>query len=280
MLGFSSIAEQPISTTRVVANISYELVPAGGGLGGGSAVLYASLFRGLLLDEMGRMCVAGVSESGRRVYPGINEQGRRVVNLSGALLATGGGLGGGLVIPLRAVLFAPDGGGLGGGVAEFVRAGSLLATGGGLGGGIVVPLRTVLFAPDGGGLGGGSVTPLRAVLFAPDGGGLGGGIVVPLRAMLLTPTGGGLGGGLAGFVRAGSLLAVGGGLGGGLAEFNLFNTFLFLRVSDDVLTASIVPELQAPIIAVTLNFPSLFCILNAPGIDFVLKPVPKRFDIL
>jgi hypothetical protein len=98
---------------------------------------------------------------------------------------------------------------------------------------------------------------------------------------LVTPSGGELGGGEAEFTRGQFLSPLGGALGGGEAGFAYFyKTFLFLYTHYELHIPGVLIATQEPIIAPALNFPSIFCILQTPGIEFVLKPTAERFDIL
>jgi hypothetical protein len=196
----------------------------------------------LFIDEIGRICVSGVSETGRRVPPSVDECGRRIAARSIIITPVGGGIGGGTSPIIRTVLFAPNGGGIGGGSTTT--------------------LRSILFIPTGGGIGGGTSPVIRSVLFVPTGGGVGGGVTVPLRSVLFASSGG--------------------GIGGGAAEFTYYwyHYTIINGVVEGLYVPGIIGTFQASIIDSTLNFPSLFCILNAPGIDFDLKPAAEGLDIL
>jgi hypothetical protein len=297
MLGFSPISATPISAQSI---LNYALTASGGMVGGGSDNPEGSFFRGKLLDECGRLCVAGVAESGIRVYPSITETGRRVVNLSRLVTAVGGGLGGGTTFVVRGVTYYALGGAVGGGISLPLRGVNYTSLGGALGGGDTVVIRAVLFAPDGGGVGGGAAgfnktqsmiatggmvgggiaIPPRGVLLAADGGSIGGGTTEVLRAVLWTPLGGGVGGGAAGFNKTQFMIATGGMVGGGVADILLYNYFLHLNTQLDIKNPVILFSLNELNMYSTLNFPRIFCILSGPEIYFELKPESERFNIL
>jgi hypothetical protein len=172
---------------------SYSMTMAGGGLGGGSAVLV----NGGVLSGSGGAISGGSASMAKGV----------------AIAASGGGISGGAatIEVAHSISVTGSGGALAGGTADYAfeqgsNSYSMIMDGGGLAGGAAAIALQQVFtvSGSGGGVCGGepSIAFQQSLSLGMVGGGIGGGAVSPVYSFAGSMSGGGICGGEAGFVSS------------------------------------------------------------------------------
>lgn len=263
-------------------------IPTGGGIGGGSAVIYGDPFipKGGGIGS-GAAPVSLVSVLLFQLYPygGGVGSGAAIVSSNIAYMPSGGGVGSGAAT-VKYYNSAPIGGGIGGGAAvvQLVKVAiyDVIKTdnvpkGGGIGSGSAPISEVINFNPLGGGIGGGAAAISEAILFSPAGGGIGGGLANVVFVSLTSPTGGGIASGIAPVAVVYNQPTSGGGIGSGAAIVSVYQA-LFVPSGGGVGGGTALAYMLPSGIVITAENPT-----NAPFPAWAFNvntSAPSRYDNL